>query len=387
MCISSDYLSFSRIKQEANSSSNIKDLETSVPSLSSSTIKIQYRDINSGDIRTWSTQTNRPPQTILHDYCTRIYKKQAVFEESTTTDEKNPWKISVKLPDDKIYGSGIGIKKRFAKEAAITQTLEMLIPEYKEKRTNPLNDQFFDHLDILNYQAAQYLQQAGHLTPLALLEKVLVKQNSLSSGKCAGKPNFTCWNPKKLDGQQNINSRKLIYEMTCGKHKVTGKAENQKQAKQLGAAQILKLLHRNSLRPVKSWGDLLRIYQDKPYADLVHESTDNERDILGMKGVQKNMQSRREPNWNLLTKLRSMMEDIHDKRDEANDFIRKNIDESDSINTQNCYARESTSDSYGGLRGGDDQIQLSSQTTKFYDHRPSPFPGQDVFSSLAILDL
>lgn len=85
------------------------------------------------------------------------------------------------------------------------------MPEYKIKKNinNPENSKaksndFFNHLEIEDRKAFVYLQQAGHIMPYALLEKVLAKQNSLVSGKASITPNFECVMPKRenMEGKE-----------------------------------------------------------------------------------------------------------------------------------------------------------------------------------------
>ena len=142
------------------------------PALLQSTVSVKYTDAK-GVVRTWSNQTTKTPQFILNDYCTKVFRANPKYVESATKNDKYPWKVQLELPDGKIYGEGTGVKKKFAKETAIVKTLEMLIPDYKDRSSESqsrskfgsqkVSDDFFNHLDITNPKSGDFLQTAGQL--------------------------------------------------------------------------------------------------------------------------------------------------------------------------------------------------------------------------------
>merc|ERR1712150_73771 len=112
--------------------------------------------------------------------------------------------------------------------------------------------------------------------------------------------------------KKNFSRDKLEYTVTVGKHTVTGKAENPKIAKNKAAGELLKKLHSNCIPSVNKWGDLLRLYSTKP-TETQLKAEQHEKDILALKGV--NRTRTKEPNHELLGKLRFLMKEIHGKRE------------------------------------------------------------------------
>merc|ERR1711972_109113 len=92
-----------------------------------------------------------------------------------------------------------------------------------------------------------------------------LKQNSLSTGKAAVKPEVSINQinfDKKLKRKKFTRDR-LEFTVTVGKHTVTGRAENEKVAKNKAAGELLKKLHANCIPSVTKWGELLRLYSTK----------------------------------------------------------------------------------------------------------------------------
>ena len=161
--------------------------------------------------------------------------------------------------------------------------------------------------------------------------------------------------------------------MTVGKHTVKGIAENPKIAKNKAASEILKLIHQSTKPPVTTWGHLLAIYRTKP-PDSEINAVGQERDILALKGITR--PKSKEPNYDLLSKLRFLMTDIHERR----------AAEARDSGTYNC----------GTQLYNAQGIPVSSRA--FYDHspdnitssmgmRPSPCPNERIVSKLPILDI
>ena len=72
-------------------------------------------------------------------------------------------------------------------------------------------------------------------------KKILLKQNSLRSGKAAVKPEIMLNDIKN----KKVKWNKMEYTVTVGKHTVKGKADNPKVAKNRAAGELLKRLQRN----------------------------------------------------------------------------------------------------------------------------------------------
>lgn len=404
------------------------------PALLQSTVSVKFKDAN-GVIRTWSNQTTKNPQFVLNDYCTKVFRANPKYIESATKDEKYPWKVLIELPDGKTYGEGVGVKKKFAKETAIVKTLESLIPEYKDRSGESqskgklsggnVGEEFFNHLDITNVKSGEFLQSAGHLSPYQFLEKVLLKQNSLSTGKSAVKPEVMTV-PIVFDKKakkKKFSRDRLEYTVTVGKHTVTGKAENPKIAKNKAAGELLRMLHSNCSPSVTKWGDLLRLYSTKPTESQI-KAEQHEKDILALKGV--NRTRTKEPNHELLGKLRFLMKEIHGQREKdhqadtsnRHNSMNSSCNQSNNCNTQipallnapktNSLLSDPTNinqfqssvspiniskSSLSALNGSTSSPQIYVHT--YFNHaipaeaviQPSPMPGERIVTRLPILDL
>jgi microprocessor complex subunit DGCR8 len=69
---------------------------------------------------------------ILHEYVQHAWKKQPTYEFKELENSATPYSATVSINDLK-YGTGYGTSKKQAKSEAARETLEVLIPEMKEK--------------------------------------------------------------------------------------------------------------------------------------------------------------------------------------------------------------------------------------------------------------
>lgn len=76
---------------------------------------------------------------ILHEYVQHALKKQPTYEFKELENAATPYAATVSINDLK-YGSGYGTSKRQAKSEAARETLEILIPEMKDKITGVKQD-------------------------------------------------------------------------------------------------------------------------------------------------------------------------------------------------------------------------------------------------------
>ena len=141
----------------------------------------------------------------------------------------------------------------------------------------------------------------------------------------------------------------------------------------------------NCIPSVTKWGDLLRIYSTKP-TESQTEADQHEKEILALKGV--NKMRTKEPNHELLGKLRSLMKDIHAKREKVH-----NLTKPDTQITSMSSNHDSLSHSL--------KSSLQNPTTQnnyfhtYFNHsipvdaviQPSPTPGEPIMTKLPILDL
>ena len=71
---------------------------------------------------------------ILHEYVQHALKKQPTYEFKELENSATPYSATVSINNLK-YGVGFGTSKKQAKSEAARETLEVLIPEMKEKIT------------------------------------------------------------------------------------------------------------------------------------------------------------------------------------------------------------------------------------------------------------
>merc|ERR1712226_367340 len=107
--------------------------------------------------------------------------------------------------------------------------------------------------------------------------------------------------------------------------------------------------HQACVPSVTKWGELLHMYTQKPTeSQLVAEQ--HEKDILALKGV--NRAKTKEPNYDLLAKLRRLMGEIHERRE-------REVKESDSYCNENGGEEKQT----GQVPSGP-QVHVS----KYFNH-------------------
>merc|ERR1712071_315089 len=122
-----------------------------------------------------------------------------------------------------------------------------------------------------------------------------------------------------------------------------------------------------------TWGHLLSLYSMKPPVSEI-AAGEHERDILALKGITR--PKSKESNYDLLSKLRFLMTDIHERRA--------------------AEARESGTYNCGMQLYNAQGIPVSSRA--YYDHspdnitssmgmRPSPCPNEKIISKLPVLDI
>lgn len=76
---------------------------------------------------------------ILHEYVQHALKKQPTYEFKELENAATPYSATVSINDLK-YGTGYGTSKKQAKSDAARETLEILIPEMKDKITGIKQD-------------------------------------------------------------------------------------------------------------------------------------------------------------------------------------------------------------------------------------------------------
>lgn len=75
---------------------------------------------------------------ILHEYVQHVLKKQPTYEFKELENAATPYSATVTINDLK-YGTGFGTSKKQAKSEAARETLEILIPDVRDKISSEKN--------------------------------------------------------------------------------------------------------------------------------------------------------------------------------------------------------------------------------------------------------
>lgn len=182
---------------------------------------------------------------ILHEYVQHALKKQPNYEFKELENAATPYSATVSINDLK-YGTGFGSSKKQAKSEAARETLEILIPEMRdkivaEKKTNPgaygmqahKDLSVFDEIRIEDPRVAEFCNKTTEPSPHAILTTCLQRNYGLGD--------------IQIDYQVNTGRHKLNdFTMTVGKHKKTVICRNKREGKQIASQAILQVhLHQN----------------------------------------------------------------------------------------------------------------------------------------------
>ncbi|XP_077291316.1 microprocessor complex subunit partner of drosha isoform X2 [Arctopsyche grandis] len=239
---------------------------------------------------------------ILHEYVQRALKKQPTYEFKELENGATPYSATVSINGIR-YGVGYGTSKRLAKSAAAKASIEILIPEMREKinNDNELNgtasrtyDQdlaFFDDIMIEDPRVADFCAKTMEPSPHTIL------QTCLSRNFGAG--------AKEIKYQMNtLKHQRNEFTIVVGKHTATVVCKNKRDGKQRASQAILQALHPN----ISSWGSLLRLYGTRSVKSFKEKKQEEQEITL--------LQSRaavNQPNYAILEKLRSEMSKLREK--------------------------------------------------------------------------
>lgn len=176
---------------------------------------------------------------ILHEYVQHALKKQPTYEFKELENAATPYAATVSINDLK-YGTGFGTSKKQAKAEAARETLEILIPEMRDKITadksnatnnglQPYKDlSVFDEIRIEDPRVTEFCNKTTEPTPHAILTTCLQRNFGLGD--------------IKIDYQVNTGRHKLNeFTMTVGKHKKTVICRNKREGKQMASQAILQV--------------------------------------------------------------------------------------------------------------------------------------------------
>ncbi|XP_046805446.1 microprocessor complex subunit DGCR8 isoform X2 [Lucilia cuprina] len=240
---------------------------------------------------------------ILHEYVQHALKKQPTYEFKELENAATPYAATVSINDLK-YGTGYGTSKRQAKSEAARETLEILIPEMKDKITGVKQDKsavaksnqkdlsVFDDIRIEDPRVTEFCNKTTEPSPHAILLTCLQR-------------NFGLGEDVQINYEINrTHNKKNEFTMTVGKHTAKVLCKNKREGKQLASQAILQILHPH----IKTWGSLLRLYGNNSIKTF-KEKKQEEQEIT----VLQSKAAINQPNHAILEKLRSEMLKLSEK--------------------------------------------------------------------------
>lgn len=249
---------------------------------------------------------------ILHEYVQHALKKQPTYKFKELENAATPYSAVVCI-NEMEYGSGFGSSKKQAKADAAKKTLEILIPQMRDKITNEILDEnlpassqnskaskvtsdadlsFFDQISITDPRVAEFCAKTTEPLPHAILITCLQRNFGLGDMHI----NYSV---NTLKHQRNE------FTMQVGKHRATVICRNKKDGKQRAAQSILQLLHPH----ITSWGSLLRLYGSRSVKSF-KEKKQLEQEITLLQGKA----AINQPNHAILEKLRQEMRKLAEQR-------------------------------------------------------------------------
>lgn len=238
---------------------------------------------------------------ILHEYVQHALKKQPTYEFIELENAATPYAATVSINDLK-YGTGYGTSKKQAKSDAARETLEILIPEMKDKITglkpeknankpNYKDLSVFDDIKIEDPRVEEFCNKTTEPPPHAILLTCLQRNYGLGD----------------VQIHYEINRRKNKkneFTMTVGKHEAKVVCKNKKEGKQLASQAILQILHPH----IKTWGSLLRLYGNNSIKTFKEKKLE-EQEIT----VLQSKAAINQPNYAILDKLKVEMLKLSEK--------------------------------------------------------------------------
>ncbi|KAJ6649317.1 Microprocessor complex subunit DGCR8 [Pseudolycoriella hygida] len=240
---------------------------------------------------------------ILHEYVQHALKKQPTYEFKEMENAATPYSATVSINNLK-YGTGFGTSKKQAKSEAARETLEVLIPEMRDKITGENNKNpnkqtlykdlsVFDEIRIEDPRVTEFCAKTTEPLPHSILLTCLQRNFGLGD--------------IKIDYQVNtMKHKKNEFKMTVGKHTVNVVCKNKRDGKHQASQAILQLLHPH----IKTWGSLLRLYGNHSVKSF-KEKKQEEQEIT----VLQSKAAINQPNYAILQKLQLEMSKVKQSRD------------------------------------------------------------------------
>lgn len=241
---------------------------------------------------------------ILHEYVQHALKKQPSYKFKELENAGTPYSATVSI-NGMQYGVGFGTSKKQAKSEAAKATLEILIPEMREKiqsgdRGGAKTDQgssdsylsIFDEIKIEDPRVAELCAKTTEPSPYAILLTCL--QRNFGMGEMHIK-----YEVNALRHQRNE------FMMTVGRHTAKVICKNKRDGKQRASQSILQALHPH----ITSWGSLLRLYGSRSVKSMKEKKQEEQEITLLQSKAAINS-----PNFAILNKLKTEMKKLRDMK-------------------------------------------------------------------------
>ncbi|KAJ9582352.1 hypothetical protein L9F63_003312 [Diploptera punctata] len=239
---------------------------------------------------------------ILHEYVQHALKKQPSYEFKELENAATPYAATVTI-NSMQYGIGYGTSKKQAKSEAAKATLEILIPEMREKiqedkrvgargtsKGQNTDLSFFDEIKIEDPRVSELCAKTTEPSPYAILLTCLQRNFGLGEMHIKYEVN-------------TLRHQKNEFTMTVGKHLAKVICKNKRDGKQRASQSILQVW---ALHPhITSWGSLLRLYGNRSVKSI-KEKKQEEQEIT----LLQSKASINSPNFAILSKLRTEMKKL-----------------------------------------------------------------------------
>jgi len=237
---------------------------------------------------------------LLHEYVQQSLKMQPYYTFTELDNAATPYAAIVHI--NKIeYGRGTGSSKKIAKSEAAKRTLEMLIPDIKDKLPSMAGGEdigdgpdlsFFDDIRVEDPRVAELCNRTSEPAPYQILVTCLQR-------------NYGLGDTHIHQELKSVRNGKNEYTMRVDKREVAVICKNKKDGKQLAAAKLLQQLHPH----INNWGSLLRMYGNRSIRTL-KKKKEKETEVTGLQS--RSTQSTVAPSMAILEKLKEEMRNLRD---------------------------------------------------------------------------